>query len=90
MWFKKKFYLETGEIVYWFRALALRGPAFSSQHLHGGSQPPMIGSDALFWYADIHADKVPVYRKYRNKKASRALNFFIKLPSDYMYKYLLK
>jgi hypothetical protein len=27
-----------------------RGPEFNSQQPHGGSQPPVMGSDALFWY----------------------------------------
>jgi hypothetical protein len=27
-----------------------RGPEFISQQPHGGSQPSVIGSDALFWY----------------------------------------
>jgi hypothetical protein len=26
-----------------------RGPEFNSQQSHGGSQPSVIGSDALFW-----------------------------------------
>jgi hypothetical protein len=26
-----------------------RGPEFNSQQPHGGSQPPVMGSDALFW-----------------------------------------
>ena len=26
-----------------------RGPEFKSQQPHGGSQPSVIGSDALFW-----------------------------------------
>jgi len=26
-----------------------RGPEFKSQPLHGGSQPSVMGSDALFW-----------------------------------------
>jgi hypothetical protein len=26
-----------------------RGPEFSSQQPHGGSQPSVMGSDALFW-----------------------------------------
>jgi hypothetical protein len=28
-----------------------RGPEFSSQQPHGGSQPPVMGSDAHFWCA---------------------------------------
>jgi hypothetical protein len=27
-----------------------RGPEFNSQQPHGGSQPSLMGSDALFWY----------------------------------------
>jgi hypothetical protein len=26
-----------------------RGPEFNFQQLHGGSQPSVMGSDALFW-----------------------------------------
>jgi hypothetical protein len=26
-----------------------RGPEFNSQQAHGGSQPSVMGSDALFW-----------------------------------------
>jgi hypothetical protein len=26
-----------------------RGPEFNSQQPHGGSQPPVMGSDGLFW-----------------------------------------
>jgi hypothetical protein len=28
---------------------SFRGPEFHSQQPHGGSQPPVKGSDALFW-----------------------------------------
>jgi hypothetical protein len=34
-----------------------RGPEFNSQHPHGGSQPSVMGSDALFWHAGVHADR---------------------------------
>jgi hypothetical protein len=30
-------------------AYSSRGPEFNSQQPHGGSQPSIIGSDALFW-----------------------------------------
>jgi hypothetical protein len=30
-------------------------PEFNSQQLHGGSQPFIIRSGALFWLAGIHA-----------------------------------
>jgi len=29
--------------------LRYRGPEFNSQQPHGGSQPSVMGSDALFW-----------------------------------------
>ena len=28
---------------------SFRGPEFNSQQSHGGSQPSVMGSDALFW-----------------------------------------
>jgi hypothetical protein len=31
-----------------------RGPEFNSQQPHGGSQPSVMGSDALFWCALIN------------------------------------
>ena len=33
------------------------GPEFSSQQPHGGSQPSIMGSDALFWPTGVHADR---------------------------------
>ena len=51
-----------------------RGPEFNSQHPHGGSQPSLMGSDALFfwctpffchgWYP---AKLLPVYSRTWNK-----------------------
>jgi hypothetical protein len=35
-----------------------RDPEFSSQQPHGGSQPSILGSDALFWHAGVHADRL--------------------------------
>jgi hypothetical protein len=32
-----------------------RGPEFKSQQPHGGSQPSVMGSGALFWPAGVHA-----------------------------------
>jgi hypothetical protein len=34
-----------GEMAWWFKALI----KFNSQHPHGGSQPSVMGSYALFW-----------------------------------------
>jgi hypothetical protein len=41
--YKNKF-LGAGEIAQW-----LRGPEFNSQKPHGGSQPSVMESYALFW-----------------------------------------
>jgi hypothetical protein len=43
---------EAGEMAQWLRALTAcssRGSEFNSQQPHGGSQPSVMGSDALFW-----------------------------------------
>jgi hypothetical protein len=40
-----------GKMAQQLRALTAlsRGPEFNSQQPHGGSQPSVMGSDALFW-----------------------------------------
>jgi hypothetical protein len=40
-----------GEMAQWVRApdCSSEGPKFKSQQPHGGSQPPIMRSDALFW-----------------------------------------
>jgi hypothetical protein len=40
-----------GEMAQWVRApdCSSEGPEFKSQQPHGGSQPPVMRSDALFW-----------------------------------------
>jgi hypothetical protein len=40
-----------------------RGPEFNSQQPHGGSQPSVMGSDALFWHAVEHGNRAFVYIK---------------------------
>jgi hypothetical protein len=40
-----------------------RGLEFNSQKPHSGSQPSVMRSDALFWHADVHADRAFVYLK---------------------------
>jgi hypothetical protein len=42
--------LRAGEMAQWLRALngSSRDPELNSQQPHGGSQPPVMGSDALF------------------------------------------
>jgi hypothetical protein len=34
-----------------------RGPEFNSKCLYGGSQPSVLGSDAPFWHAGMHAER---------------------------------
>jgi len=34
-----------------------RGPEFNSQQPHGGSQPSVMRSDALFWPSGIHVGR---------------------------------
>ena len=44
--------LGAGEMVQWLiksTGCSSRGPKFNTQQLHGGSQPSVMGSDALFW-----------------------------------------
>jgi hypothetical protein len=45
----KKNDLRAGEMAQQGRALIALGPEFNSQQPHGGSQPSVMGSDALFW-----------------------------------------
>jgi hypothetical protein len=37
-----------------------RAPEFNSQQPHGGSQPFVMRSDALFWHTGVHADRALV------------------------------
>jgi hypothetical protein len=47
----KKIIMGAGEMAQWVRApdCSSEGPKFKSQQPHGGSQPPVMRSDALFW-----------------------------------------
>jgi hypothetical protein len=38
-----------GKMAQWLRACSSEGPEFKSQQPHGGSQPSVMKSDALFW-----------------------------------------
>jgi hypothetical protein len=46
-----KYTVGAGEMAQWVRApdCSSEGPEFKSQQLHGGSQPSVTRSDALFW-----------------------------------------
>jgi hypothetical protein len=48
---EKNLLLWAGEMAQWVRApdCSSRGPEFKSQQPHGGSQPSVTRSDALFW-----------------------------------------
>jgi len=48
-----------------------RGPEFIAQQPHGGSQPSVMGSDALFWYAAVSTDRALIYTKYTSKTQGR-------------------
>ena len=66
----------------WLRALvsSSKGPEFNSQQPHGGSQPSVMGSDALFWHAGVHADRALIYinqiksLKIKQKSKTMCLN----------------
>ena len=46
-----------------------KGPEFNSQQTHGGPQLSVKGSNALFWDASVHADRIPIHeKKYINEK----------------------
>jgi hypothetical protein len=47
--FRKRGQLERDDSVVKSTDCSSRGPEFNSQQPHGGSQPSVIGSDALFW-----------------------------------------
>jgi hypothetical protein len=49
--FLKKTYMGAGEMAQWVRApnCSSEGPEFKSQQPHGGLQPSVTRSDALFW-----------------------------------------
>jgi hypothetical protein len=39
-----------------------RGPESNFQQPHGGSQPSIGGSDALFWHEGVHANKALIHK----------------------------
>jgi hypothetical protein len=61
----KKLYFQTGEMTQWLRtAFVLPAvPKFNSQQPQGGSQPSVMGSDALFWHAGVYTDRTVIYLK---------------------------
>jgi hypothetical protein len=46
------------------------GPEFNSQQLHGGSQPFVMGSDALFWSV-LRSNSILAYIKISKKQTSK-------------------
>jgi hypothetical protein len=41
-----------------------RGSEFNFQQPHGSLQPSIMGPNALFWHAGVHADRGLTYIKY--------------------------
>jgi hypothetical protein len=50
---------------------SFRGPEFNSQQPHGGSQASIVGSDALFWHAGVHADRALIHKINKIQKERR-------------------
>jgi len=50
------------------------GPKFKSQQPRGGSQPSVMGSDALFWHTSVHADRALIHKISQKKKKKRVEN----------------
>jgi hypothetical protein len=50
-----------------------RGPEFNSQQPHGGSQPPVMGSDALFWCLKTAIVYLDTLNKQTNKQTNKSL-----------------
>jgi hypothetical protein len=48
-------------------ACSSTGPEFYSHQPHGSPQPSVMGSDALFWHTDVHADRALIH-KINHKK----------------------
>ena len=46
---------------------SFRGSEFKSQQPHGGSQPSVIGSDAIFCHEGVYADKELIHWKKKFK-----------------------
>jgi hypothetical protein len=57
-------YLGAGEMAQMVNVCcSFTGTEFKSQQPHGGSQPSILGSDALFCHAGVYADKAYVYKR---------------------------
>ena len=48
--------------------LTLPGTKFSAQQPHDGSQPTLVGSEALFWCKVVHAHRALIYIKGRERE----------------------
>ena len=55
-----------------------RESEFNSQQPHGSSQPPVMGSDFLFWHVGVHGDRIVLHlnNKYINKLEREQQIFF--------------
>jgi hypothetical protein len=50
-----------------------RGPEFNSQQPHGGSQPPVMGSGALFWCVGRQRQCTHIYKINKSSKIEKFL-----------------
>jgi hypothetical protein len=74
-----------GEMAQWLRALngcSSRGLEIKSQQLHGGSQPYVMGSDALFWcvWRQLKCTQINRSKKKKETATSPLSLFKILLP----------
>jgi len=51
-----------------------RGPEFNSQQPHGGSQPSVMRSGALFWPAGVHAgETLYIINKFKKREREKEM-----------------
>ena len=48
------------------------GLEFNSQKPHGGSQPSILKSNALFWHAGVHIGRALIYLKSINQSINQS------------------
>ena len=52
-------------------ACSTKGLEFNPQQPRGGSQPSVLGADALYWPSSVHADRALMHKineSFKNKK----------------------
>jgi hypothetical protein len=59
--------LGAGEKAQWLRALTAL-PENLNSATTGGSQPSIMGSDALYWNVGVHADRALIHKVNKSKQ----------------------